>query len=60
MLIGLVQGYMHGKVDYFLGRFSDLMLSFPQQLFFIAFTPVIVALFVSPGTRSPHMCGSWH
>jgi peptide/nickel transport system permease protein len=53
VLIGLVQGYMHGKVDYFLGRFSDLMLSFPQQLFFIAFTPVIIALFVSPRDEEP-------
>lgn len=53
VLIGLVQGYLHGKVDYFLGRFSDLMLSFPQQLFFIAFTPVIVALFVSPRDEEP-------
>ncbi|MBO0517026.1 ABC transporter permease [Streptomyces beijiangensis] len=53
VLIGLVQGYMHGKVDYFVGRFSDLMLSFPQQLFFIAFTPVIIALFVSPRDEEP-------
>jgi peptide/nickel transport system permease protein len=53
VLIGLVQGYLGGRTDYFLGRFSDLMLSFPQQLFFIAFTPVIIALFVSPRDEEP-------
>lgn len=53
VLIGLVQGYLGGRTDYFMGRFSDLMLSFPQQLFFIAFTPVIVALFVSPRDEEP-------
>lgn len=53
VLIGLIQGYLSGRTDYFLGRFSDLMLSFPQQLFFIAFTPVIVALFVSPRDEEP-------
>ncbi|MFG2717485.1 ABC transporter permease [Streptomyces sp. NPDC048416] len=53
VLVGLVQGYMGGRTDYFVGRFSDLMLSFPAQLFFIAFTPVIVALFVSPTEEEP-------
>jgi peptide/nickel transport system permease protein len=51
--LGLVQGYMGGKTDYFLGRFSDLMMAFPQQLFLIAFTPVIIALFVSPENATP-------
>jgi peptide/nickel transport system permease protein len=49
VLVGLVQGYVGGKTDYFVGRFSDLMLSFPQQLFFITFTPVLLAVFVKPG-----------
>jgi peptide/nickel transport system permease protein len=53
VLIGLAQGYLAGRTDYFLGRFSDLMLAFPQQLFFIAFTPVIIALFVSPTDEEP-------
>jgi peptide/nickel transport system permease protein len=53
VLVGLVQGYVGGKTDYFLGRLSDLMMSFPQQLFFIAFTPVIVALFVKPSDTEP-------
>jgi peptide/nickel transport system permease protein len=53
VLLGLAQGYLGGRTDFFLGRFSDLMLAFPQQLFFIAFTPVIVALFVSPRDEEP-------
>jgi peptide/nickel transport system permease protein len=51
--LGLVQGYMGGKTDYFIGRFSDLLMAFPQQLFLIAFTPVIIALFVSPQDQTP-------
>ncbi len=51
--VGLFQGYMGGRTDYFIGRFSDLMMSFPQQLFFIAFTPVIVAIFVAPSEQEP-------
>ncbi len=53
VLVGLVQGYLGGKTDYFVGRASDLMMSFPQQLFFIAFTPVIVAMFVKPSDQEP-------
>jgi peptide/nickel transport system permease protein len=53
VLVGLAQGAAGGRVDYFLGRFSDLMLAFPQQLFFIAFTPVLLALFVSPADNEP-------
>ncbi|MFC1417439.1 ABC transporter permease [Streptacidiphilus cavernicola] len=51
--IGLVQGYLGGKTDYFLGRVSDLMMAFPQQLFLIAFTPVILAIFISPENATP-------
>ncbi|MFC4032640.1 ABC transporter permease [Streptomyces polygonati] len=53
VLVGLVQGYLAGKTDYFVGRFSDLVMSFPQQLFFIAFTPVVLSLFVKPGAEEP-------
>jgi peptide/nickel transport system permease protein len=51
--VGLVQGYLGGKTDYLVGRASDLMMAFPQQLFFIAFTPVIVAMFVKPSQQEP-------
>lgn len=53
VVVGLVQGYLGGRTDYFVGRFSDLMMSFPNQLFFIAFTPVIVAIFVKPSDEEP-------
>jgi len=51
VLFGLTQGYLSGKTDYFMGRVSDFMLSFPQQLFFIAFSPVAISLFVGTGQQ---------
>src|SRR5882757_2009211 len=53
VLFGLTQGYLSGKTDYFMGRVSDFMLSFPQQLFFIAFSPVAISLFVGVGDEEP-------
>lgn len=53
IVIGVVAGYMGGRTDYFLGRLIDLLLSFPQQLFFVAFMPVVTALFVSPQKETP-------
>lgn len=53
VLFGLVQGYIGGRTDFFMGRFSDFMLSFPSQLFFIAFSPVAIALFVPIGNEEP-------
>ncbi|MEU1483073.1 ABC transporter permease [Streptomyces sp. NPDC005752] len=53
VLIGMVGGYFGGKVDYWLGRVTDFFLSFPSQLFFIAFMPVVTALFVSPTDETP-------
>jgi peptide/nickel transport system permease protein len=55
VLFGLTQGYLSGKTDYFMGRFSDFMLAFPQQLFFIAFSPVAISLLVNPGEQE-----SWY
>jgi len=55
VLFGLAQGYLAGRTDYFMGRFSDFMLAFPQQLFLIAFTPVFVALLVKPDAQE----GAW-
>ncbi|SFF73434.1 peptide/nickel transport system permease protein [Actinacidiphila alni] len=51
VLFGLTQGYLSGKTDYFMGRLSDFMLAFPQQLFFIAFSPVAISLLVNPGEQ---------
>lgn len=53
ILVGVTAGYLGGRTDYFLGRFIDLLLSFPQQLFFVAFMPVVTALFVSPQKETP-------
>ncbi|MEV6651291.1 ABC transporter permease [Streptomyces sp. NPDC051219] len=53
IIIGVTAGYLGGRTDYFLGRFIDLLLSFPQQLFFVAFMPVVTALFVSPQKETP-------
>jgi peptide/nickel transport system permease protein len=53
VLIGLVGGYFGGRTDYLLGRFTDFFLSFPQQLFFIAFMPVVTSFFVDPRDETP-------
>ncbi|MFI6285252.1 ABC transporter permease [Streptomyces sp. NPDC051018] len=53
VIIGMVSGYFGGKVDYWLSRMTDFFLAFPQQLFFIAFMPVVTALFVSPTDETP-------
>lgn len=53
VLIGLVGGYFGGKVDYWLGRLTDFLMAFPSQLFFIAFMPVVVAVFVDPQQETP-------
>jgi peptide/nickel transport system permease protein len=53
VLIGMVGGYFGGKVDYWLGRVTDFFLSFPNQLFFIAFMPIVTAMFVSPTDETP-------
>lgn len=53
ILFGVFAGYVGGLTDYFLGRFIDLLLSFPSQLFFVAFMPVVVALFVSAEEETP-------
>jgi peptide/nickel transport system permease protein len=51
--IGLIGGYFSGRTDYWLGRVTDFFLSFPQQLFFIAFMPVVTAFFVDPREETP-------
>ena len=53
VVIGMVMGYFGGRVDYWLGRVTDFFLAFPQQLFFIAFMPVVVAMFVDPQDETP-------
>ncbi|MEV4228967.1 ABC transporter permease [Streptomyces bobili] len=53
VLIGMVGGYFGGRVDYWMGRVTDFFLAFPSQLFFIAFMPVVTAMFVSPRDETP-------
>ncbi|MDT0614578.1 ABC transporter permease [Streptomyces lancefieldiae] len=53
VIIGMVSGFFGGRVDYWLGRVTDFFLAFPQQLFFIAFMPVVTAMFVSPQDETP-------
>lgn len=53
VIIGMVGGYFGGRTDYWLGRVTDFFLSFPSQLFFIAFMPVVTAFFVDPQEETP-------
>ncbi len=53
ILIGLIGGYVGGRTDYWIGRVTDFFLSFPSQLFFIAFMPVVTAFFVDPREETP-------
>lgn len=53
VVIGVTAGYIGGKTDWFLGRVIDILLAFPQQLFFVAFTPVVLNLFVAPNEDTP-------
>ncbi|MFG2945206.1 ABC transporter permease [Streptomyces adustus] len=53
IVIGLIGGYFGGRTDYWIGRVTDFFLSFPQQLFFIAFMPVVTAFFVDPREETP-------
>ncbi|GAA2401397.1 ABC transporter permease [Streptomyces glaucosporus] len=53
MVLGVVAGYLGGAVDYAVGRFTDLLMAFPNQLFFVAFMPIVVALFVDPADETP-------
>ncbi|GGP31513.1 ABC transporter permease [Streptomyces capoamus] len=53
VVIGLVGGYFGGRTDYWIGRGTDFFLSFPQQLFFIAFMPVVTSFFVDPREATP-------
>ncbi|WNZ08907.1 ABC transporter permease [Streptomyces sp. 11x1] len=53
VLIGMIGGFFGGRVDYWVGRITDFFLGFPQQLFFIAFMPVVTALFVDPRDETP-------
>ncbi|MFK8848885.1 ABC transporter permease [Streptomyces sp. Ac-502] len=48
IVLGVAAGYFGGRIDYFIGRVIDLLMAFPNQLFFVAFVPVVGAIFVAP------------
>ncbi|MEU3708947.1 ABC transporter permease [Streptomyces catenulae] len=52
-ILGVTAGYLGGRTDYWLGRVMDFLMAFPSQLTFVAFMPVVVALFVPPGDETP-------
>ena len=41
MTVGIISGYMGGVTDFWLGRFMDLILSFPQLLMLLALSTVL-------------------
>ncbi|WP_069815734.1 ABC transporter permease [Streptomyces sp. TP-A0874] len=53
ILLGVAAGYLGGRADFFIGRFIDLLMAFPNQLFFVAFMPIVVALFVADTDETP-------
>ena len=53
VVIGITAGYVGGKTDYFVGRVIDILLAFPQTLFFIAFWPVVLGIFVAADENTP-------
>ncbi|WP_405869580.1 MULTISPECIES: ABC transporter permease [unclassified Streptomyces] len=53
VVIGISAGYVGGKTDYLVGRVIDILLAFPQTLFYIAFWPVALAIFVASDENTP-------
>ncbi|WP_078900166.1 ABC transporter permease [Streptomyces sp. SBT349] len=53
IVLGIAAGYLGGRWDYFISRLIDLLMAFPQQLFFVAFLPIIATLFVDPREETP-------
>ncbi|MER6380131.1 ABC transporter permease [Streptomyces sp. NPDC001250] len=53
VVVGITAGYLGGKTDYIVSRIIDILLSFPSTLFFIAFMPVVYAIFVAPDDNIP-------
>ncbi|MGW0735097.1 ABC transporter permease [Streptomyces sp. NPDC002851] len=53
IVLGVAAGYLGGRADYVIGRVIDLLMAFPNQLFFVAFMPIVVALFVDPRDETP-------
>ncbi|SDY97327.1 peptide/nickel transport system permease protein [Amycolatopsis xylanica] len=52
-IVGIAAGYLGGKADYFIGRVIDVLLAIPSTLFYLAFMPIALALFIAPGKEAP-------
>jgi peptide/nickel transport system permease protein len=49
VILGIIAGTSRGWADTVIGRFIDLMLSFPQQLMLLALSSVFIAYLISLG-----------
>jgi peptide/nickel transport system permease protein len=48
-VLGIISGYLGGWADFWIGRFIDLVLSFPQLLMLLALSPVLIDRIVAIG-----------
>jgi len=48
-VLGIIGGYLGGWADFWIGRFIDLVLSFPQLLMLLALSPVLIDRIVAVG-----------
>ncbi|RMI38760.1 ABC transporter permease [Streptomyces triticirhizae] len=53
ILLGITAGYLGGRADFLISRFIDLLMAFPNQLFLVAFLPIVATLFVDPRQETP-------
>ncbi|MEV1010355.1 ABC transporter permease, partial [Streptomyces sp. NPDC049881] len=53
IVLGIAAGYLGGVWDFLISRTTDLLMAFPQQLFFVAFLPITTSLFVDPREETP-------
>ncbi|WP_425245256.1 ABC transporter permease [Streptomyces sp. NEAU-NA10] len=53
IVVGITAGYLGGRIDNLVGRVIDILLAFPSTLFFLAFWPVMISMFVSPEDNTP-------
>ncbi|WP_062206946.1 ABC transporter permease [Streptomyces sp. NBRC 109706] len=53
IVLGIAAGYLGGRTDFLISRFIDLLMAFPNQLFFVAFLPIVTTLFVDPREETP-------
>lgn len=51
-ILGIVSGYLGGFWDFWIGRFMDLILAFPQLLMLLALSPVLIDRITAIGVPS--------